>query len=438
MSATERGVGRGLRVLRRLAASERLDRLRLRRPTERAVYSASRNGFRAVSGAGRTFERVRRAGGPARALPVEQDGVFDLTPTDEQKMIAETFREFAERRLRPAASEADAACAAPPELLAQLGELGVGMLAVPEELGGAVSERSSVSCVLAAEALAWGDMGLTLAALATASVATALALWGDGEQQATYLPWLLGDGRASAAIALAEPSALLDPLAPRTGARRDGEDYVLSGVKALVPRAGENSLLIVGAHLHGEGPGLFLLETGAAGVLGRPAPTMGVRAAATGQVLLHDVRVPVGALLAEGDPAVYRECLRRARLAWCALALGTARAVLDYVIPYVNERVAFGEPISHRQGVAFAVADMAIELEGMRLATLRAASRADAGEDFAHEVALARALCVAHGPRIGSDGVQLLGGHGYVTEHPVERWYRDLQAVGVFEGAVLV
>jgi hypothetical protein len=165
---------------------------------------------------------------------------------------------------------------------------------------------------------------------------------------------------------------------------------------------------------------------------------MGVRAAAIGEVRFEDVRVPAGALLGGGDPDVYAECVRRARLAWCALSLGTSQAVLDYVIPYVNDRVAFGEPISHRQAVAFAISDIAIELEGMRLATLRAASRADAGRDFAREVAVARMLCAEKGARIGSEGVQLLGGHGYVTEHPVERWYRDLQAVGVFEGALLV
>jgi alkylation response protein AidB-like acyl-CoA dehydrogenase len=112
--------------------------------------------------------------------------------------------------------------------------------------------------------------------------------------------------------------------------------------------------------------------------------------------------------------------------------------VLDYVIPAVNERVAFGEPVSHRQAVAFAVSDIAIELAGMRLLTWRAASRADQGRSFAREVALARRLCAAKGMQIGSDGVQLLGGHGYVKEHPVERWYRDLRAVGLMEGALLV
>jgi alkylation response protein AidB-like acyl-CoA dehydrogenase len=124
-------------------------------------------------------------------------------------------------------------------------------------------------------------------------------------------------------------------------------------------------------------------------------------------------------------------------VAWCALASGTAKAVLDYVIPYVKEREAFGEPIANRQAVAFGVADMAIELDGMRLATWRAASRADQGRSFAREAALARSLCARHGMSIGSEGVQLLGGHGYVKDHPVERWYRDLRATAIMEGALL-
>ena len=123
---------------------------------------------------------------------------------------------------------------------------------------------------------------------------------------------------------------------------------------------------------------------------------------------------------------------------WAALAVGTAQAVCDYVVPYVNERIAFGEPISHRQAVAFKVADMATELEGMRLVMLRAASRVDQGLDFARESALARRLVAQKGMQIGSDGVQLLGGHGYIKEHPVERWYRDLRAAGLMEGGVLV
>jgi alkylation response protein AidB-like acyl-CoA dehydrogenase len=140
----------------------------------------------------------------------------------------------------------------------------------------------------------------------------------------------------------------------------------------------------------------------------------------------------------EGDRArIYADCVSGSRIAWSAMFSGTAQAVLDYVIPYVNERQAFGEPISNRQSVAFSVSDIAIETGGMRLANWRAASRADRGESFAREAALARRLAAAKGMDIGSAGVQLLGGHGYVKEHPVERWYRDLRTAGVMEGALL-
>jgi alkylation response protein AidB-like acyl-CoA dehydrogenase len=118
--------------------------------------------------------------------------------------------------------------------------------------------------------------------------------------------------------------------------------------------------------------------------------------------------------------------------------VGVGQAVLDYVTPYVKERQAFGEPIAHRQSVAFMVANIAIELQAMRLLTWKAAARAAEGRDFARDVALARKLCADKGMQIGLDGVQLLGGHGFVKEHPVERWYRDLRAISIMEGAVLV
>ena len=437
MNPAESGIGFALRAVRTVSSLELLDRFGLRDTAERALYRGTRDGFRAITAAGRTFGAVSRRSAPARPSTARGD-LFDLTPSDEQQMLQEAFGDFATRRLRPAATAADEACAAPAELLDAAQELGLSMLGVPEELGGAVAERSAVTTVLAAEALAHGDMGLAVAALAPAGVATALTLWGDADQQATYLPAFVGEDVPPAALSLFEPRPAFDPFALETTARRDGDGFVLDGVKALVPRGADAQLLIVGAMLDGA-PALFVVEPGQAdGLEARPAPAMGIRAAATADLRLTEVRVPQGALLGEARPDVYAECVRRARLAWCAVAAGTCRAVRDYVVPYVNERTTFGEPISHRQSVAFAVADIAVELEGMRLVTLRAAARADAGEDFAREVALARMLCGEKGMRIGADGVQLLGGHGYVKEHPVERWYRDLRAAGVMEGALLV
>jgi alkylation response protein AidB-like acyl-CoA dehydrogenase len=213
---------------------------------------------------------------------------------------------------------------------------------------------------------------------------------------------------------------------------------VIDGIKSLVPRAADAEVFVVAAHLENDGPALFIVESKTPGVSIEPEPGMGVRAAGTGRLVLEDAQLPATALLGGADAAVYSECVALSRLAWCALAVGTGQAVLDYVIGYVKDRKAFGEPISHRQAVAFAVSDIAIELDGLRLATYRAAARVDQGLPFGREVALARRLCADRGMTIGSEGVQLLGGHGFVKEHPVERWYRDLRAAGMIEGGLLV
>ena len=312
------------------------------------------------------------------------------------------------------------------------------MLGVPEELGGVMHEQAAVTSVLIGEALAHGDMGIAYAALAPGAVATAIGHWGSAEQEATYLPAFTGEDVPAAALAILEPRPLFDPLKLETKARKDGEEWVLDGAKSLLARAKECELFVIAAEADGIGPALFVVESGAKGLSVEAEPAMGLRPAATGRLLIEGVRLPAGALLGEGKPKDYVECVNRSRVAWCGLAIGAAQAVLDYVIPYVNDRTAFGEPISNRQGVAFAVSDIGIESDGMRLATYRAASRADRGEDFAREAAIARRLCAVKGMEIGSQGVQLLGGHGFVKEHPVERWYRDLRAAGVMEGALLV
>ena len=434
----ERGMGFGLRALNRLAGSDLLDRIRIRKPLERALFRTAKNSFRSATAAGRTFKAAQKLAKPARQATGKPRGLFDITPDEEQEMFQDAVRDFAEQKVRPAAPEADTNCATPAELLAQANELGINMLGVPEELGGVVHEQAAVTSALIGEALAHGDMGIAYAALAPGAVATAIGRWGSADQEATYLPSFTGEDVPAAALAILEPKPLFDPLKLETRAHRDGEDWVLDGVKSLVARAADCELFLVAAEMDGDGPALFVVESAASGLAVQPEPAMGLRPAATGRLLLESVRLPSGALLGEGERGPYLECVQRARIAWCALAVGTAQAVLDYVIPYVNERTAFGEPISNRQAVAFAVSDIAIESDGMRLATYRAASRADQGSDFAREAALARRLCAAKAMQIGSEGVQLLGGHGYVKEHPVERWYRDLRAAGVMEGALLV
>lgn len=436
----ERSMGFGLRALNRLAGSDLLDRIRLRKQVEKALFQGTKNGFRGATAAGRAFKATQSLGKPARQKKGRSKGLFDLTPDDEQQMFQEAGRAFASEQIRKAALEADEKRETPKEILDQANELGVNMLGVPEELDGVMTEQSAVTSVLIGEALAHGDMGIAYAAMAPGAVATAIGLWGSAEQEATYLPAFTGEDIPAAALAILEPRPLFDPFHLETKAKKKGDEWVLSGVKSLLARTKECELFVVAADAEGIGPALFIVESGVKGLSIEDEPAMGLRPAATGRLLIDKVKLPGSALLGEGNAKAkdYAACVNRSRIAWCALATGTAQAVLDYVIPYVNDRQAFGEPISNRQGVAFTVSDIGIESNAMRLATYRAASRADRGESFGREAAIARKLCTDKGMKIGSDGVQLLGGHGFVKEHPVERWYRDLRAAGVMEGALLV
>ena len=352
-------IGYAVAALSRVAQSDLIDRVGLRRQTEQAVFTVTRGGFRTATSAGRTFARAGRRGAPGVRLPAARpSGVFDLTPTEDEQMLVDAVTELAAEVVRPAAAEADAACAAPDTVLKAGLEIGLPLLGVPESLGGISEERSAMAGTLVAEALAKGDMGLAVATLAPGAVATAIGLWGTDAQQRTYLPAFTGDDVPAAALALTEPTVLFDPLEPATTATRTDDGFVLNGEKSLVVRGAEAELFVVGAALDGK-PVLFLVESSTPGLSVEGEPAMGLRAASLTRLTLEDVHLPVDAVLGATDGTTYTECVRLSRLAWCALAVGTAQAVLDYVTPYVKE-------------------------------------------------------------------------------HPVERWYRDLRAVGVMEGSVLV
>jgi alkylation response protein AidB-like acyl-CoA dehydrogenase len=438
-SAFERVAAGPLRLLTRFGGSALTDRLGLRKPAADALFHAARAAVTAANDAGAAIKRWKA---PARLDAAKPAGVFDLNPTDEQDLVIQTVRRFADEVVRPAAAAADEASAAPAALLARSQELGLAAMIVPEALGGVAEHRSAVTAALIASELARGDLGLAVALLAPIGVVEALVRWGTAAQQAQHLPRFLGDTYAPAAIALLEPRPGADKLRPQAGAVRAGDGWKLYGEKALVPLAATAELLLVVVEVRGLGPRVFIVERGAPGLTVTPEPAMGLRAAATGRVQLDGVAVGRDAMLGGDDGgAIPLDALAaRARVAWAALAVGCGQAVLDYVRTYVNERHAFGEPISHRQAVAFAVADIAIELDGVRLLTWRAAALADRADDarFVHAAQLARVQAAAKGMKIGNDGVQLLGGHGYVKEFPVERWYRDLRAIGVMEGALLV
>ncbi|MDF1781754.1 MAG: acyl-CoA dehydrogenase family protein [Alcanivoracaceae bacterium] len=428
-------VGYALSALNKMAGSNVLDKIGLRKLVERIAYTLTRTGFQVITTTARTFKSTQKLDKPQRLnAPGYTTDLFDLNITDEQQMIRDSVKSFASEVLRVSAEKADSGHATSAETLAAAQELGLNYFAVPETLGGAAAERSDVTTMLVAEDLAWGDMGQAIAILAPMSVANALTRWGSAEQQAKYLPAFTSENPPAATIAVAEPRVLFDPMQLHTTAVKQGDSWVLNGSKSLVPVAAEAELFLVAAQTD-NGPAVFIIEGGTEGLVCGDDPGMGVRAAAMRPLTLTNVKVPAANKLGVDD-FDYRAFIDLGTIAWCALAVGTCQAVLEYVIPYCNERIAFGEPISHRQAVAFMIADMAIELDGMRLLTWRAASRAEQGKSFQREAHLARTLVKEKAMKIGTDGVQLLGGHGFTHEYPVERWYRDLRIIAVAFGGL--
>lgn len=426
-----------------LVSQDFLDRYGLRQPLNRGLNYGVKTVFSVAGASTRQFKKVQGLGkAPARlSAPARSKGgdYFDLTPDDDQQMIIDTVEEFAAELLRPAAHDADEALGYPRELLGKAAELGITAINIPEDFDGIAAHRSAVTNVLVAEALGYGDMGLALPILAPGGVASALTHWGSADQQATYLPEFAGEKVPQACVAIVEPQPLFDPTNLKTTAVRTPSGYRLDGVKSLVVAAADAELFIVAAQLNGK-PALFIVESSTPGLTVKADPSMGLRAAALGQLELNQVSVPLSARLGEeaATDSDYSQAIALSRLGWAALAVGTSHAVLDHVMPYIKEREAFGEPIANRQSVAFMCANIAIELDGLRLLTWRGASRCEQGLPFIREAALAKRIATDKGMQIGLDGVQLLGGHGYTKEHPVERWYRDLRALGVAEGVLVI
>ncbi|CBL45044.1 Acyl-CoA dehydrogenase [gamma proteobacterium HdN1] len=427
-------MGYALAVMNSITTAEWLDHLGLRKPLEKLTYNGVKNGFKAMNTATRQFKQVTQRNAPVRPdAPAGSKELFDLNLSSEQAMLRDTLEAFARDVIRPAAHDADANAALSDDLLAQVAELGLMFYAVPEAFGGAGDERSPVTQMIIAESLAKGDLGIAAAILTPMGVANALTQWGNAAQQERYLPAFLEEKPLIATMAINEPKALFNPLQLSTTATRNSNGYLLNGEKNLVLLGEKAELFLVAAQLEGKGPSLFLVEANATGISIANGPAMGLKPAATVSLKFENVQLEPNALL--GDESFnYQNFLNLCRLGWCSAALGTAAAALEYTITYANERVAFGEPISHRQSVAFMVANIGIELDGMRMMVQRAVARAERGMDFQREAYLARLFCADKAMEIGTNSVQLLGGHGFTKEHPVERWYRDLRAIALVEG----
>ena len=362
-----------------------------------------------------------------------QDLLFDLTLTDEQRMNRDTMQRFATAEIRPLSKPVDGGDSTANDFYPQTAELGLTLLPIPEALGGAGMERSPTSNALIYEDLAHGDMAIALGAISPLGFVNTLLDQGSDAQREKYLPRFCSGEFIAATTALLEPRATFEPTEPQTTATKNAQGYVLSGSKSMVPLGMDAQLILVIAQLEGSGPAAFIVEGSPNGFTRTAEANMGLIGAQLATLTFDNVQLPAESLLGEGALNLQR-FLDLSRIGICALAVGTCQAVLDYVIPYCNEREAFGEPITNRQSVAFMIADMAIELEGMRLMTWRAAAQAERGEDFHEAAYLAKVQCDKFAMKIGTDGVQLLGGHGFCCEHPVELWYRNLRAIAILEG----
>lgn len=413
---------------------------KIRKAAENALYTGIRSSVAAGNAMKSRFQALKDKVPDASELlgkkEVSERRVFDITPTEEQEMLRDMLRRYGSDVLRPLARESEQSGWDPEDFLTETHKLGLNLFAIPEALGGAGAERSPVSTMLMAQDLASGDMGLAIAALSALSVVNTIADLGTPAQQAQYLPAFAAEDAVRAAVALAEPSVRFDPYQMQTTAWQTKDGWTLRGVKTMVPLAAQCQAMLVCANVAGEAPRAFLIETHQEGVSIEPERHMGLMNAKLGRLTLEDVSVPDSAVFG-GTADQWERFVGLARIGTCSLLVGCGRGVLKYVMDYCNERTAFGEPITHRQSVAFMIADMATELDGMELMVWRAAGLAEHNQPFAREAYLAWLQCAQYAMKLGTDGVQLLGGHGYVADHPVERWYRQMRAAGVLDAGVV-
>lgn len=364
--------------------------------------------------------------------------MISFAMTDEQEAARDTMRGFADTALRPHARECDEASAIPDAFFAQAWELGLTATQLPEAAGGYGAPRSPVTNAIVLEELAYGDASLALAAAAPSVVAYAIADQGSEAQRQRWLPAFCGERYAVASLAANEPHAAATAWQPRTRAERDGNGWVLNGRKCFVPLGDRATHFLVIARA-GEALDAFLVSRDAAGLtIGEVEKNLGLKALPTVSLELDGVHVPVADRLGEQAGCDVPRLLNQSRVAVAAVLNGLSRAVLDYCVPYAKERVAFGEPIARKQSIAFRLAEMQMEVESMRWMIWKAASQLEGGLDATRSAHLARAYAAEKAMWITDNGIQVLGGHGFIREHPVEMWYRNARTLGVLEGLASV
>jgi alkylation response protein AidB-like acyl-CoA dehydrogenase len=356
--------------------------------------------------------------------------MIDIRLDEDQSLIHETVRSFALEQVRPAAREADESKTISQALLTQAWELGLVQASVPEEFGGQ-GRATAVTGAVIAEAMAEGDLAFALHALSPRLVVDPVLHLGTQEQKTRVLPTYCGARFVPGSAAVSEPSWNFAIHKMQTTAAQRGGEWVISGQKCLVPLAKDAPWMVVYARDDAGTTAAFLVPQGTPGVeIGEREGNMGINALETFEVTFADCRLPPTARLGKDATSM----LRRARVAQSAMAVGVARAALDYSIEYAKEREAFGVKIAQKQAIAFMLADMAIEVDASRLLNWEAAWKLDQADGAVREVALAHRYVADAVMTITDNSIQVLGGHGFIRDHPVELWARNGRGFATFEG----
>lgn len=374
---------------------------------------------------------------PVHAFEKESD-MISFSPTEEQQMIVTMVKQFAADEMRRIYRECDESSEIPDTIVDTAWKMGLVSSGIPEDCGGFGGERSAITGSLIAEELAWGDLSMAMHILCPALFAYPVLEMGTDTQKKRYLPLVCGDEYKPATAALIEPRFGFDPYSLSTTARFDGNAYVLNGEKCYVPLAAEADLLLIYAKENGAMQA-FIVEKGSDGLeMGEREKNMGIKALATYEINLRNCRVPQENRLGGQKGCDVNRIMNCSRVALSAMATGVARAAFEYSRDYAKERVAFGEPIASRQAIAFMLAEMAIEIDATRLMTWEAAWKLDRMEETTKEASLVKGYADDMVLMVTDRAVQILGGHGYVREHPVELWLRNGRGFTVFDGMATV
>jgi len=353
--------------------------------------------------------------------------------SDEQKLLADTVKRFASKELRPNARISDESGIIPGSLNEKAWELELIPNFIAEEYGGYGAGHSAVTSALIAEEMAYGDLSMAIQVLSPALIVVPVMMLGSDFQKRELLPLYCGRKFRHSTVGFLEPRFDFDRNTIQTRAAKEGEGYLLNGHKCFVPLAAQAETFLIYAGL-GERLEGFLLPRGTAGLrIGEREKNMGLKALPTYEIMLENCWVPSESRLGGKEGCDVGKLLHYHCVACAAMAVGVAKAAYEYARDYAKGRVAFGEPIASRQAIAFMLAEMAIEVDATRLLAWEAAWRLDNGREANREAYLAKMYAADMVLKVTDGAVQVLGGHGYIREHPVELWLRNGRGFYSFE-----